>query len=96
MRCADDHIPPQLYVRISNRLVGEFVMTQNNICVPNEEQSIAIGDWSFDEHVSAHAIIVEPLQCFPFHYCIDLLLYDALDDRKIRCARRKGRLHRHA
>jgi fructose-1,6-bisphosphatase len=59
MRCADDHIPPQLYVRISNRLVGEFVMTQNNICVPNEEQSIAIGDWSFDEHVSAHAKIVE-------------------------------------
>lgn len=86
MRCADDNIPPQLYVRISNRLVGEFVMTQNNICVPNEEQSIAIGDWSFDEHVSAHAIIVETVHCFPFHYCIDLLLYAALDDRKIRCA----------
>lgn len=27
------HIPPQLYIRISNRLVGETVLTQNNICV---------------------------------------------------------------
>ena len=49
---ADGNIPPQLYVRISNRLVGEFVMTQNNICVPNEAQSIALGDWSFDEHMT--------------------------------------------
>ena len=24
------HVPPQLYVRISNRLVGDFVLTQNN------------------------------------------------------------------
>ena len=34
--CADEfqafgHIPPQLYVRISNRLVGDYVVTQNNI-----------------------------------------------------------------
>ena len=42
------NIPPQLYIRISNRLVGEHVMTQNNICVPNENQSIALGTWSFD------------------------------------------------
>lgn len=27
-------------------------MTQNNICEPKEEQSIAIGDWSFDEHMT--------------------------------------------
>ena len=46
------HIPPQLYVRISNRLVSDFVMTQNNICVPKENQSIALGDWSFDEHMT--------------------------------------------
>jgi hypothetical protein len=46
------NIPPQLYVRISNRLVGEFVMTQHNICVPKENQSIALGDWSFDEHMT--------------------------------------------
>ena len=25
------HVPPQLYVRISNRLVGDFVLTQNNL-----------------------------------------------------------------
>eukprot|EP01047_Picozoa_sp_COSAG01_P098960 COSAG01_NODE_29065_length_646_cov_0.983547_1_plen_32_part_10 len=29
-----------------------FVMTQNNICVPKENQSIALGDWSFDEHMT--------------------------------------------
>lgn len=46
------HIPPQLYIRISNRLVGEYVMTQNNICEPKEAQSVAIGDWSFDEHMT--------------------------------------------
>ena len=46
------HIPPQLYVRISNRLVGDFVMTQNNICVLKESQSIALGDWPFDEHMA--------------------------------------------
>ena len=39
-------------MRISNRLVGDYVMTQNNICVPKEDQSIAIGDWSFDEHMT--------------------------------------------
>ena len=40
-RFTSGNIPPQLYIRISNRLVGEFVMTQNNICVPKEDQSIA-------------------------------------------------------
>jgi hypothetical protein len=54
------NIPPQLYVRISNRLVGDYVMTQNNICVPNEAESIAIGDWSFDEHMTgARKIILD-------------------------------------
>ena len=33
-------------------LVGDFVMTQNNICVPKENRSIALGDWSFDEHMT--------------------------------------------
>ena len=51
-RLTSGNIPPQLYIRISNRLVGEFVMTQNNICVPKEDQSIALGDWSFDEHMT--------------------------------------------
>jgi hypothetical protein len=56
--CADefeafDHIPPQLYVRISNRMVGDYVMTQNNIANPHfKNDSIAVGDWSLDEHMT--------------------------------------------
>ena len=56
--CADeyeafDHIPPQLYVRISNRMVGDYVMTQNNIATPMiKPDSIAVGDWWFDEHMT--------------------------------------------
>lgn len=56
--CADEfkdngHMPVQLYVRISNRLVGDYVMTQNNIGTPRAKaDSIAVGDWSFDEHMT--------------------------------------------
>ena len=40
-------------VRISNRLVGDYVMTQNNIALPrNKADSIGVGDWSFDEHMT--------------------------------------------
>jgi hypothetical protein len=55
--CADEfvdngYLPVQLYVRISNRLVGDYVMTQNNIASPrNKDDSIAVADWSFDEHM---------------------------------------------
>jgi len=49
----NDYIPPQLYVRISNRLVGDYVMTQNNIATPrNKDDSIAVADWSLDEHMT--------------------------------------------
>lgn len=60
--CADEfkdfgYMPPQLYVRISNRLVGDFVMTQNNIANPrNKTDGIAVGDWSFDEHMTGKVI----------------------------------------
>ena len=57
--CADEfqefgHIPPQLYVRISNRLVSDYVITQNNIASPSRSKhdSVAVGDWSFDEHMT--------------------------------------------
>ena len=56
--CADEfqdfgYLPPQLYVRISNRLVGDYVMTQNNITAPRAKaDSIAVGDWSLDEHMT--------------------------------------------
>ena len=48
------HVPPQLYVRISNRLVGDWVATQNNIVRPSRSRadSVAVGDWSFDEHMT--------------------------------------------
>ena len=60
--CADEfeeygHIPPQLYVRISNRLVGDYVMTQNNIAMPqNKDDSIAVGDWSFEHMTGKYAV----------------------------------------
>lgn len=37
----------------SNRLVGDYVMTQNNIAEPRSKlDSIGVGDWSFDEHMT--------------------------------------------
>ena len=56
--CADEfqafgHMPPQLYIRISNRLVGDYVITQNNIAEPRAKpDSIAVGDWSLDQHMT--------------------------------------------
>jgi len=56
--CSDEfqdngYMPHQLYIRISNRLVGDYVMTQNNIAVPrSKSDSIGVGDWSFDEHMT--------------------------------------------
>ena len=48
-----DHIPPQLYIRVSNRLVGDLVLTQNNLATPQtKSDSIAVGDWSFDQHMT--------------------------------------------
>lgn len=56
--CADefvdfDHIPPQLYIRESNRLVGDFVLTQNNIAKPpTQPDSIATANWWLDMHMT--------------------------------------------
>lgn len=52
------HFPPQLYVRISNRLQGEALLTQNNIVHPQAKpDAVAMGCWSFDQHtVSRHAV----------------------------------------
>lgn len=48
------HVPPQLYVRISNRMVSDYVITQNNIASSprNRADSVGVGDWSFDEHMT--------------------------------------------
>ena len=41
------------YVRISNRLVGDYVMTQSNIGNPRgKADSIGVADWSYDEHMT--------------------------------------------
>ena len=56
--CADEfvengHVPPQLYVRASNRLIGDFVLTQNNLYPQSKgEASIGVGDWSLDQHMT--------------------------------------------
>eukprot|EP00937_MAST-01D_sp_MAST-1D-sp2_P006902 g6902.t1 len=55
--CADEFganggVPPQLYVRASNRLVGDYVMTQNNMYPQSKADSIAVGDWSLDQHMT--------------------------------------------
>ena len=56
--CADefvdfDGIPPQLYIRESNRLVGDFVLTQNNIANPrSRSDSVATADWWLDMHMT--------------------------------------------
>jgi len=55
------YIPHQLYVRISNRLVGDYVMTQNNIVDPLlKTDSIAVGDWSFDQHMTGRYAVPIP------------------------------------
>ncbi len=41
-----DNFPPQLYVRISNRLVGQKILTQNNIVNPRAKvDGVAMGCW---------------------------------------------------
>ena len=45
--------------------VGDYVMTQNNIAAPeNKDDSIAVGDWSFDEHMTnKYAVPSKTGQC---------------------------------
>jgi len=45
-------------------------MTQNNICVLHEEQSIALGDWPFDEHMTGTPDL---LQAIHMHVIIRIL-----------------------
>ena len=50
---SDDVIAFCRYVRISNRMVSDYVMTQNNIATPMvKDDSIAVGDWWFDNHMT--------------------------------------------
>ena len=64
--CADEYtsngnFPPQIYVRISNRLRGMTLLTQNNINNPQTRpDSIAVGDWSFDQHTESRRAVRDP------------------------------------
>ena len=54
-------MPPQLYVRASNRLVGDFVMTQNNLYPQAKgDVSIAVGNWSLDQHMTGKYAVPTP------------------------------------
>ncbi len=64
--CSDEyvaagHFPPQLYVRISNRLRGVALLTQNNISSPQSRpDSVAVGHWSFDQHTESRRAVRDP------------------------------------
>lgn len=52
------HIPPQLYVREGLRLVGDYVLTQNDVVGGvYRTDSIAVGSWAFDIHVVSRAAV---------------------------------------
>ena len=61
--CSDEYVahglfPPQIYVRISNRLRGETLLTQNNINHPQARpDSIAVGNWEFDQHTESRRAV---------------------------------------
>jgi len=64
--CSDEYVatgnfPPQIYVRISNRLRGETLLTQNNLNRPQARpDSIAVGDWSLDQHTESRRAVRDP------------------------------------
>lgn len=65
--CADEwpdngHWPPQLYVRSSVRLVGDYVMTQNNLAAPRSKpDAVVCACWELDQHLTTrHALMYPP------------------------------------
>jgi hypothetical protein len=62
--CSDEYtdnnyFPPQIYVRISNRMKGVEFYTQNNIYGPRVD-SIAVGKWDFDQHTESRRAVQDP------------------------------------
>jgi hypothetical protein len=61
--CSDEYVaagnfPPQIYVRISNRLRGVALLTQNNINSPQDKSdSVAVGNWNFDQHTESRRAV---------------------------------------
>jgi hypothetical protein len=64
--CADEYVatqnlPPQIYVRVSNRLRGLALLTQNNISAPQlKGDSVAVGSWGFDQHTESRRAVQDP------------------------------------
>jgi hypothetical protein len=64
--CKDEYVefgywPPQIYVRISNRLRGEVLLTQNNIANPRSKpDSVSMGCWEFDQHTMSRRAVKDP------------------------------------
>lgn len=64
--CKDEYVqndnwPPQLYVRVSNRLRGEYLLTQNNIANPrNKPDGVAVNVWEFDMHTTSRRAVPAP------------------------------------
>jgi hypothetical protein len=64
--CADEFVefgnwPPQLYIRASVRLIGDVVMTQNNLIAPrSKNDSVSMACWELDQHtMSRYAVQVQ-------------------------------------
>jgi hypothetical protein len=56
-----DNFPPQIYVRNSNRLQGEALLTQNNIVDPQvKPDGVAMGCWTFDQHTVSRHVVPNP------------------------------------
>ena len=54
-----DNFPPQIYVRVSNRLQGETLLTQNNLSDARTD-GIAVGHWGFDQHTESRRVVADP------------------------------------
>ena len=54
-----DNFPPQIYVRVSNRLRGQALLTQNNLTDARAD-GIAVGHWGFDQHTESRRVVADP------------------------------------
>ena len=61
------HWPPQLYVRVSNRLQGDYILTQRNMLSPQSkpEASVSVALWELDSHITSRWAIPNPLGSEP-------------------------------
>lgn len=54
----NQNFPPQVYIRTGIRLLGDSVITQNDIVAGNfVENSIALGSWKYDMHVVSRTAV---------------------------------------